>query len=242
MHKPKPILLMTRPEAAAQRFLANLGGAWACETILSPLIGIDYVPEKPSLDGVRGLIFTSAHGVAALGNTADGPPLPAYVVGQNTAQAARDSGWDVRQVYQNADALVRALIATLPPAPLLHIRGVYARGDVAARLSDAGIRTIDAILYDQPEIPLSKAARDALVGEIPVIAPVFSPRTAALLAKNRIKAPLLVAAMSEAVAKPLLSLHITELKIAVRPESAEMTRLVTDLLKSASAWDYGPGH
>ncbi len=242
MHKPKPILLMTRPAAAAQRFLANLGGEWECAAILSPLIGIEYMPETPNLDGVRGLIFTSAHGVAALGFRGEGPPFPVYVVGQNTAQAARDCGWDVRQVYQNADALVRGLIATLPPLPLLHIRGVHTRGDVSARLGDAGIKTIDAILYDQPEIPLSKAARDALLGEIPVIAPVFSPRTAALLAKNRIKAPLLVAAMSEAVAKPLLSLHITELKIAVRPESAEMTRLVTDLLKSASAWDYGPGH
>ncbi len=242
MHKSKPILLMTRPEAAAQRFIADLKGVCEYEAILSPLIGIEFAAEKPDLADARGLIFTSSHGVAALGVRGGGPYLPTYVVGQKTAHAARENGWDVRQVYQNADAMVHALTATPPQAPLRHIRGVHTRGDVAARLTNAGIKTIDTILYDQPELAPSKAARDALVGEIPVIAPVFSPRTASLLAKNRFKAPLLVAAMSEAVAKPLLALHITELKIAVRPESAEMARLVTDLLKSASAWDYGPGH
>lgn len=232
MPQTTPILLMTRPEAASRRFVAMLAGRFT--PIYAPLIGISFSGALPDMAGFQGLVFTSAHGVAAY-VAANGPRLPAFTVGRATAVAARDAGFSAQSANGNADDLVEWLGNRLVQGPLLHVRGTFAQGDVAARLTAQGITTSEAVLYDQPQIPLTSSARNALNGETPVVAPVFSPRTAALLAENSIKAPLLVAAMSEAVAKPLAALHKTELKVAARPESSAMVRLVTELLERACA-------
>ncbi|MGH1412535.1 MAG: uroporphyrinogen-III synthase [Pelagimonas sp.] len=240
MRDAKPILLMTRPTARSEAFLAQLPDRSAFTAIMSPAMGIEFMGDLPDMTRFKGVIFTSVNGVTAYARQ-NGPCLQAFAVGGATALAAQDAGLAVQSADGNADDLVNLLTEQQNPGPFLHVRGTHSTGDVAKRLTDAGIVTIEAILYDQPKLPLSSQACDALIGEIPVIAPVFSPRTAALLAKNRIKAPLLVAAMSEAVVKPLLGLHITELKIAARPESIHMANLVTDLLESVRARDYGSG-
>jgi uroporphyrinogen-III synthase len=214
--------------------VAKLSGTFT--PIFSPLIGISFLGKLPVMDGYSGLVFTSAHGVKAYVN-AGGPKLPAFTVGNATALAAETAGISAQSADGNADDLVKWLAGIQDIGPLLHVRGVFAQGNVAERLTARGITTAEAVLYDQPEIPLNLAAHSALLGETPVVAPVFSPRTAALLAKNRIKAPLLVAAMSEAVAKPLAGLHKMELKVAARPESPAMVKLVTELLERACAKD-----
>lgn len=240
MTRSKPFLLMTRPERASRRFLGQCSASSRAEVVVSPLMGIEYHGALPDLSPCQGLIFTSVNGVEAYQRAQGVTGLVAHVVGQTTGERARQAGFKVATVEPNAEALVATLTSGPVYGPLLHIRGTHARGDVAMRLTQAGIETIEAIMYDQPELALTQAASDALHGEIPVIAPIFSPRTAALLAKNRIKAPLLVAAMSEAVAKPLSELHITELRIAARPESAEMAHLVTELIELACAKDFEP--
>ena len=235
MSKATPILLMTRPSAASQGFVDKLTGTFSL--IMSPLIGISFVGALPDMAGYHGLIFTSVHGVDAYVR-AGGPRLPAYTVGQTTARAAQDAGFAAQSADGNADDLVAMLGRVQGAGPLLHVRGVHGAGNVAQRLTAAGLTAHEVVMYDQPEIPLTEPACLALTGETPVIAPVFSPRTAELLAQNPIKAPLLVAAMSEAVAKPLLGLHKTELMIAKRPESPAMVTLVTELLERACANDY----
>ena len=173
----------------------------------------------------RGLVFTSAHGVEAYVK-AGGPVLPAFTVGNATAMAAANAGFPAQSANGNADDLVKWIADQPGIGPLLHVRGTFAQGDVAARLTSQGITTDESVLYDQPELPPSIDAHRALMGDTPVVAPVFSPRTAALLAT-----------MSEAVVKPLVGLHKTELKVAARPESSAMVTLVTELLERACAKD-----
>ena len=234
MPQTTPILLMTRPEAASRRFVAKLTGSFT--PLFSPLIGISFSGNLPKMADFRGLVFTSAHGVEAYVK-AGGPVLPAFTVGNATAMAAANAGFPAQSANGNADDLVKWIADQPGIGPLLHVRGTFAQGDVAARLTSQGITTDESVLYDQPELPPSIDAHRALMGDTPVVAPVFSPRTAALLAKNSIKAPLLVAAMSEAVVKPLVGLHKTELKVAARPESSAMVTLVTELLERACAKD-----
>jgi uroporphyrinogen-III synthase len=186
------------------------------------------------MTGIRGVIFTSVHGVEAY-LAQSGPLRPCYVVGAKTARAARAEGITVHVIAVNAANLIDEITAHEPRAPLLHIRGVHARGAVAETLSQRGIAVKEAIIYDQPAIPLTAEAQAALSDANPVIVPLFSPRTAALLAKFRPKPPLLVAAFSQAVANELLGLHITELRIASRPDSDAMAVEVIDLLARAQA-------
>lgn len=237
MPDARPILLMTRPQAVSEGFIAALRGRGAVfDPIISPLMDIVRLPVDVPAEDVRGLIFTSAHGVAAWQALSKGRPLkvPAYVVGQATAQAARGIGLYVAHVAQDADALVEALTAAPVAAPLLRLAGRHQRGEVAERLTNAGLPTRTVTLYDQPQQPLNESARAALIGTVPVVAPVFSPRSGKLLAMNRVEAPLLVAAMSEAVAIAVAPLHIEVLKVAARPDSPAMLDAVTALLVEAA--------
>lgn len=232
-----PVLLMTRPEPQSRAFAASLAGTEAFRLVISPLIGIAYGGDLPDMAGIRGLIFTSANGVAAYLDRG-GPPRPAFTVGEATAEAARAAGMSATSAEGTAETLIALLKQSRPSGPLLHVRGRHARGDVAGRLTAAGVPVTAAILYDQPALAPTPEAKAVLSGQDPVVAPVFSPRTGALLSQETVQAPLLVAAMSEAVVKALAPLHKQDLKIASRPESAAMRELVADLLRRARAEEY----
>lgn len=235
MQGPEPVLLMTRPRAQAERFVAQLQELGTrCQVIYSPLMEIRFIGALPDLPDLRGVLFTSANGVAAWQAAGGRSDLPAYCVGEKTAQAARAAGHPAQSAGGNAESLLQMLLGTQPDGPLLHIRGTHGTGDLARRLSAHGLPCHKAILYDQPARPLNAAAQRALKGSDPVVAPVFSPRTARLLAQNMVKAPLLVAGISQAVAKALAPLHICDLRIAPRPESCAMQQLTLDLLRSAA--------
>lgn len=229
----EPVLLMTRPAKAAQAFVDSLP-LEGVRVIMSPLIGIVHRGELPPMAAYRALIFTSVHGVEAY-VAQNGPLLPCYVVGGKTARAAQASGFSVRSVFENAANLIEGVIRNFVSGPMLHVRGVHARGNIAQTLTNNAIPTDEAVLYDQPAIPLTDEAQAALSGANPVIVPLFSPRTAVLLAEFRPKPPLLVAAFSQAVANAVSGLHITKLRIASRPDSDAMGVEVIDLLAWAKA-------
>ena len=242
MHETLPVLLMTRPRAASERFVAELdraGGRF--RPVVSPLFEIVQTETALPLDGVKGLIFSSVHGVAAWKARGLKLQIPCYTVGQATAQAAQAAGLRPAIVQPTAASLVKELLGAGIEGPLLHLHGTHTRGDIARRLTFDGLYTLAVAVYDQPELALNETARAALVGDVPVVAPVFSPRTASLLAQERAKAPLLVAAMSEAVALALPPLHIVFLKVADRPDSGAMVTAVLETLDRAQAQIKGSG-
>jgi uroporphyrinogen-III synthase len=236
-------LLMTRPQEASDRFVAALPAALRARLniVVSPLLDIVTTATEIDMGDARGLIFTSVNGVAAAAGLTGRRDLPCHCVGDVTAAAARAAGWQARAVGDNAEAMIAALIADPPPAPLLHLRGAHGSGDVAGRLTDAGIPTRLHAIYDQPLLPLSAPALALLDGTDPVIAPLFSPRTArhfAGLARGR--APLFLAALSPAVAEPLETLAFRALDVAIRPDAASMVPLIADLAERANRVEGGP--
>jgi len=161
--------------------------------------------------------------------------FPAWCVGAHTAAVARTLGFAATAAGADAEALVAALSARPPAAPLLHPRGVHARGDIAARLSAAGIPTAEVVVYDQRALPLSPAALAAAAGSAPLVVPLFSPRTAALAAAGLrgAAAPLRAAAISPAVAEAWARAGGTPAAVAVRPDAAAMLALTARLLAAA---------
>lgn len=222
-----PALLLTRPQAASERFAAALPAGVAC--VISPLLRIVSFGGAVPLDGVRGVILTSRNGVEAAG---PGQPMPAWCVGERTTEAARAAGWQAECAGLDAATLVDRLIAAPPEAPLLHLRGVHTRGGIAARLTAAGITTSEHVVYDQEFCPLSDAARALVAGNQPVIAPLFSPRTATHFAATCApRAGLVVAAISDATAKALKDKGYDGVHVADTPDEAAMIRLVLSLLQ-----------
>ena len=159
-----------------------------------------------------------------------------YTVGTATADAARAAGFHPISADGDADALVTMIKAAQPTGPLLHVRGAHSRGNVAERLSSAGIETDSAILYDQILQPLSAAALQALSQDRPVVVPLFSPRSAAAFASHGpFAAPLYLAAMSPAVAEPLAQLEPAALLVAAQPNGTALRKRVAELWSRAQA-------
>ncbi|MGR3465319.1 uroporphyrinogen-III synthase [Limimaricola sp.] len=219
----EPILLLTRPEAAARRFLAELEIAAGrhLEAMIAPLIRIDEMtPPRPAPDPAA-LILTSergADGAARMGYAG----LPAWCVGPRTAHAAQAAGLVPRDGGGTAETMLAAILAAPDAGPLLHLRGDHQRGDLVARLRASGRDCAEAVVYAQTAQPLPPQGRALLNGTVPVIAPVFSPRSAALLAACApIAAPVAVVAISAAAARPFAAPGLP-VAIAARPEAAAM--------------------
>ncbi|QXI62811.1 hypothetical protein CP157_00495 [Paracoccus marcusii] len=182
---PRPILLMTRPGDDSERTAARIGA----DVIVAPILQIVPVDhDGAALARAPGLVFTSAHAVASAG---PGRGRPAICVGERTGQVARDAGFAVIQGAGTADSLVPLIAAS--PVPLVHPHGRH----LAQRLAVPGV-----VVYDQQPQPLTARARAALMGARPVVVPVYSPRSARLLAGMAAgaRAPLWLVAISDAAA------------------------------------------
>ncbi len=196
-------LVMTRPRAAAERFVAGLSPEVLAgvKVLYSPLVEIEPTGTAVDLAQFAGAIFTSANGVA---HGPDGGGRPAYCVGQRTATQAGARSWNVVLVAQNAQDLIAQMARHPAKGPLVHLCGAHRRGDIAGHLADHGTRVQEQIIYRQPLQPLTAGAAKAIAGEVRVILPLFSPRTAAHLATQLGAAnSAVVCAMSEAVADAL---------------------------------------
>lgn len=235
---------MTRPHEASRRFVQRLP-EWLrsqVNVVISPLIGIQPVAADPDLADARGVVFTSSSAVTVASELTPRRDLPCFCVGNATTARARDAGWRAAFAGADADALVATLTRDRPETPLLHLRGRHTRGAVAARLTAAGLPVRESVIYDQPVLPLNRAAADALGGPAPVIVPLFSPRSARQFASQHAgTAPLYLAAISNAVAEEVNQLKVKELMVAPQPDAAAMAGLVETLSRHTARVETGKG-
>lgn len=218
-----PTLILTRPLAQSESFAADIVARWdgPLRIIQSPLMTI--VPVDARFDAPDAVIFTSAYGVAAAVAFDLAKGLVAWCVGRKTAELARLAGFAPIVGPGDADGLVTDIIAAKPSGSLIHIRGTHSRGDVCARLRQAGLMCDDVVAYDQTELPLAGDAKSALSASDPLIFPLFSPRTAAILAKQGpFAAPIHAVVMSDAVANALGNMCLEGVTRSPRPDGAAM--------------------
>ncbi|MEJ6404320.1 uroporphyrinogen-III synthase [Yoonia sp. 2307UL14-13] len=215
-----PTVLITRPEAQGHAFAAKLRAAWdgAMDVVVSPLLRI--APIAADLPPCDAVILTSANGVAQAVRLGLAAGTTAYCVGPTTADAARDAGFLPVVGPGDAAGTVAMVCEKRPSGRLIHIRGEHARGDIAKALTRAGLTCADVVAYRQEPVALNAAACAAVAGDAPIIAPVFSPRTAKLLAEAvPFRAPLHVVAISEAAVPDLAAADVI---IAPRPDGGGM--------------------
>ena len=232
MTDPRPTLLLSRPradsEGFAARFRARHGVDWP--VIVAPVIEI--APVAAPVPTFTAAIFTSRHAVAPLVAQTPAAGRRAYCVGARTAEAARAAGFDTVTGPGDAATLVELIRAAPPGGRLLHARGDESAFPVADRLNSAGIETIEAILYRQEvqDLPADLLAR--IDAAHVLAAPVFSPRSARLLAGHLAGRglDLRVAVISPAVAEAARALNPTQLRIAETPDTAGVWAALLRLL------------
>jgi uroporphyrinogen-III synthase len=226
-----PGLLVTRPDPAGEEFVHSLSAELRAglQIVISPLLELETLIDDLDLGTAKGVIFTSKAAVRALRGIAPAIRPPAYCVGQATCDAATELGWSAQRVGQDAESLISGLLATRPDAPLLHIRGRHARGDIAMHLRQAGLPCEDVIAYDQKLLPLTEAARALLVSDREIIVPLFSPRTARQFADTCPQGGRLhLIAMSKAVAHSVKHMNYSSLIVPPTPDATAMRLAVTD--------------
>ncbi|WP_299047943.1 uroporphyrinogen-III synthase [uncultured Tateyamaria sp.] len=199
---------MTRPRAAADRFVAGMPPSLRAqvEPVFSPLLDIVPVTGWHDPDDDAIAIFTSSngviHGPESIGRTA-------YCVGEATTALAQSRGWAARMAGADAESLVSHVRDAGAGHTLVHIRGRHTRSDVAARLGASGHAVRTLVVYDQVLKTLTAQAQQLLSRNSPTIVPLFSPRTAMQFAKMaRSPTSTQVIALSPAVADAAAPLEV----------------------------------
>ncbi len=217
-----PTLLITRPQPAADSFASAVIAALQEDVpvVISPALQI--VPLDPgTIPAPAHVVFTSVHGVAQavrLGVT----KVPAWCVGDKTAAAARAAGFDATSAGGAANDLIALVIDRAPNGPMLHLAGRHHRGDIAAKLSQAGFQCTTIATYLQDLLPPTETAIALARGTKPVVAPVFSPRSSHILNGLEWHGPLHVIAISGAVAEEMAHMGCDTVQTASQPTEAAM--------------------
>jgi uroporphyrinogen-III synthase len=226
-------LLVTRPAADAAA-LAALLEAQGHTGLIDPLLQVKQrADEVPALDGITALIFTSANGVRAFATASERRDLPAFVVGDRTAKAAKSAGFGtVRSAEGDVEALIRLIRAERTPAEgaLLHISGTVRAGNLAETLTAAGYTVHHQALYEaEPAGELAQATRAAIASGTLDGVLLFSPRTArqfvALVEQADLSGEmrrLEAWCLSSAVAKALAGLSFADIHVAAKPTQAAL--------------------
>ena len=183
-------VLVTRPEPDASRTARKLA-ALGFEPVLLPLTKTVPLPlnDWPKLEDLAAAAVTSANAVrhAPPGLLQHIAHLPAYAVGEKTAQIARAAGLAV--VYTgagDADHLARRIIAEIAPRThILILCGRVRRGILEEELGQAGLVPVVAETYDTIATkPSEQELKEALAG-VPVDAVLlYSGVTAEIFAET----------------------------------------------------------
>jgi uroporphyrinogen-III synthase len=166
-------LFVLRPEPGASETLER-ARSLGLETVAHPLFQVEPVAwEAPDGSSFDALLLTSAnalvHGGEQLSRLRG---LPVHAVGEATAKAAREAGFDIKS---EGDSGVERLLGSIEPdLRLLHLSGEHRREPGEAR------QHVQAItVYRSVEIAAPDGLRE-LGGQV---AAIHSPRAAERLAK-----------------------------------------------------------
>ncbi len=219
---------ITRAEPGASRTAARLADR-GLEPVIAPLLKIRSIPQAaPDLTGVSALAFTSANGVAAFAALTYARALPVFAVGDATAGAALEAGFDaVRSAGGDLGDLARLIRAggLTPGAVILHPAAREPAGDLAAAVGDAAVVVRALPVYEAVETAAAPPeAFDAVL--------VHSPRAGRALAAalpGAAAAGRLAVAISGVAAAPLASLPFAVV-VAARPDEAALLAALTAAL------------
>ncbi len=226
-------LLLIRPQAQSRRLLeALVARGLRHPAVISPVIEI-CARQVVLPQGVE-LVLTSQNAVASL------PPgrWRAWCVGNRTAAAAAAAGLEALSADGDVETLLRRLAQARPKA-LIHVRGAHSAGDLLARLRAAQLPADEVVGYDQVARPLTSEAAALLAGADVVVLPLYSPRSARLVAEHQgpwkanVHAVAISAAAAEAFRRPAWMTmaesptgDAMEQAIAAALDVAERSRLV----------------
>ena len=247
-------LLLTRPQPDAQRTAAALRQRGHA-VIVAPMLSIEALADAEIGAGSwtgswagswagswsgswTAIAITSANAAAAVATHRQRQALlglPAFAVGERSAQAMRAAGFaDVTSANGGSGDLARLFAARLAPgASILYLAGEQRSGDLDAKLRAQGFRVQTVTIYRAvAAATLPAAAIDALASGIDGVAH-FSRRSAEAYVNAARAAGLLAAALkpaqfclSEQIGEPLRRAGAASVRVAPRPVEAALIEII----------------
>lgn len=235
-------LLLTRPEADAERTAAALRG-FGHSVFVAPLLWIETFADAAIGQGPwSGIVVTSANAARAVAHHNALPDLlglPVIATGDHSAAAMRSLGFQgVVSAAGGEKELVRSAAQLFGAgARLLYLAGAERSGDVAGDLEAERIAVQTVTMYRAvPVAGLPPNGADALKTGIDGVLH-FSRRSAAVYLDVAIAASLRKQAvdkpihfcLSRQVAEPLAEASAPDIRIAPEPTEAALTALIRGL-------------
>ncbi|MDG1431514.1 MAG: uroporphyrinogen-III synthase [Paracoccaceae bacterium] len=238
MRDARPILLLTRPLSGSERFAGAVKDMLgdAIEVVISPLQEIEWLEIEATDDEVAAVIFTSQNGVLGWNRVDNGFTGTAYCVGPQTAEMASQLGLVAIDCGGNADAVVDVVSKANLNGSVIHYRGEHGLGDVVQRLRDYGVNCQECVVYRQKALLPDPAFFTALASERPVLAALFSPRSAALFGEHvSTDAAIWLAVISPNVAERVDLMLQRRMMVADAPNAGAMLDLVKEFLNKVGS-------
>lgn len=231
-------ILITRPEPQAGRLAQELAARFkGVPVLVAPLMALEWLEPALPAGAFAALILTSETGARAAGRMkARGAPLPAHAfcVGDRTAEEARARGFSAVSAAGDARDLARLIAQTPGEGALLHLHGLDRAADMGALLPGRSVTSL--AVYSQRAQPLPPEAARLLQGEGSVLVPLFSPRSARLLAAacpEGLRARLLPVAISVAAKEQLPPALRPATLVAARPDGPAMLAAIARAISAA---------
>ncbi|PZO86082.1 MAG: hypothetical protein DI626_07030 [Micavibrio aeruginosavorus] len=140
-----------RTPGEGQDDLAAKIKACGFEPLFEPILQVEFTDSPIQTDNDRPLVFTSAHGVGAYAKAVpEGRGNPAYVVGDNTAEAAMSAGFtDIKNAQGTGDDLAALLEAGLSGQNVrpLYVRAENISVDLTVMMAARGIVMDEIVAY-----------------------------------------------------------------------------------------------
>src|SRR6476646_9511132 len=149
------LVLRPQPGAGATVGKARAMGLDASAVPLFEIIPVEW--EPPDAAGFDGLLLTSANAVRCAGKRLQAlRGLKTYAVGEATAEAARDAGFDIAAT---GEAGVDRLLGSIDPdARLLHLCGDDRREPEDARQEITLIPVYKAVAVENPDLSVARGS------------------------------------------------------------------------------------
>ncbi len=225
----KPTVLLTRPHAQSQEIRAALSADVNVQ--ISPVLEIVPLKIQINADDYALFIFASRNAVLAAAKSMDLSGRRAITVGDRTAKAATQLGMTAISAKGTAAQLIQTVQNHRPAGKAIFLRGEHSQGNIAETLKMRGIDTDSTVIYRQLPLSLNEAAREILCGDNPVVLPLFSARSAAILSGEalncRATAPLVLVAISPDVLAVWNGPIAAQSVVARKPTAAAMLKEIS---------------
>lgn len=232
-------LLLTRPQADAERTAEALR-ARGHQVVIAPMLRIEPIADADIGAGPwAAILVTSANvalAVAAHRCRAELRALPVFAVGERSAEAMRDAGFDqVASAGGNVHDLARLVAERMKSgARLLYLAGAERSGDLAGELGARNFTVATVVIYRAVAAArLPRAAAEALAQGIDGVLH-FSRRSAeayvnavhdAGLSESGLQKPAHFCLAAQ-VAEPLEAAGAADVRVAPEPTEAALIALI----------------